>query len=95
MAEKTGSGRPHIKLTAYWGNGDAESTIKVSRRRWRAIQKGAAYETNGWSWYEGDRFSVTWRFGEGLVSIDGEDARQCIVDSPVSELFAQASDPDA
>ena len=81
--------RTRVCLTAVWGNDDAESTIEISRRRWRDIQDGAHYKTSAWSWYEGDRFSVFWRFADAKVSIDGEDMMQCVVDLPVSELFAE------
>jgi len=80
--------RVNVEVTAYWGNDDAESTIKVSRRRWKAILNGADYTTTAWSWYEGKRYSVTWRFANGNVSIDGEDGMQCVLDQPASSLIA-------
>jgi hypothetical protein len=43
--------RTYIQLTAFWGNDDAESSIRISRRRWNAIQSGAEYEVNAASWY--------------------------------------------
>lgn len=84
--------RIFVDVTAYWGNDDAESTIRVSRRRWKAILDGASYTTAAWSWYEGKRYPVTWRFASGEVSIDGEDGRQCAVDDPVSSLFVRVPD---
>jgi hypothetical protein len=81
-----------VELTAVWGNGDAESTIKVSRRRWGAIQKGAAHETAAWSWYEGKRSSVVWSFAVGRFSIDGDDCAQHIVGRPVAALFTHIPD---
>lgn len=87
MSRKSANRRVYVELTAYWGNDDAESTIKVSRRRWQSIQDGSSYETSAWGWYEGGRFSVAWRFSGALVTIDGEDGMQCAVDLPVSDLI--------
>lgn len=83
--------RIHIQLTAVWGNDDAESTIKVSRRRWKLIQDGAEYETSAWSWYEGSRFSVGWHFSDGTVSVSGEDGMECVSMLPVEELIVHTS----
>ncbi len=84
--QKSPKGQPQVELLAYWGNDDAESTIKLSRRRWRDIQDGARYVTNAWGWYEGKRFSVVWHFADAEFTIDGDDGMQCIVDCPISEL---------
>jgi hypothetical protein len=81
--------RVHVELTARWGNDDAESTIKVSRRRWKAIQDGAEFVAVAWGWYEGRRFPVVWRFANGEVSVDGEDGMQCVVAGVVSDLSVQ------
>lgn len=87
MIQKGAKRRAYVELTAYWGNDDAESTIKVSRRRWEAIQKGSEYKTSAWGWYEGRRFSVSWCFVRGEVSIDGDDGSQCVVKNSVSDLI--------
>lgn len=76
-----------VEVKAYWGNDDAESTIKISRRRWSAILNGDEYIKTTWSWYEGKRSPVTWSFANGSVSIDGEDGMQCVLDQPASDLF--------
>ena len=76
----------HVELTASFGNDDAESTIKVSRRRWKQIQEGAEYQTSAWSWYEGVRSSASWHFSEGLVSVHGDDMEH-VIDLPVAELI--------
>lgn len=76
-----------VEIKAYWGNDDAESTIKVSRRQWRAIEAGGSYQKNAWSYYEGRRHAVRWSFSRGQVNIDGEDAMQCIVDRPLDDLI--------
>ena len=94
MAQKTGKPRPHIEITACWGSDDAESTTRISRRRWKAIQEGAEYETTADGWYEGSRVSVTWSFADGKVSIDGNDGMQCVVDLPISELIVHTSPPE-
>lgn len=74
-------------LTAYWGNDDADSTIRMSRRRWAAIQAGAEYWADATSWYEGKRSYIGWTFANGNFSISGEDGMDCIVDEPVEELI--------
>jgi hypothetical protein len=86
MKKKTTKPRIYVELTAYWGNDDDGSTIKVSRRRWQAIRDGAAYDTSAWSYYEGQRYSVSWAFENGKFSIHGEDGRECILANSVSEL---------
>ena len=93
MKRKTTKFRIYVELTAFWGNGDAQSTIKVSRRRWKSIRAGAEYRTSGWSWYEGKRQSAEWSFDKGSVSID-KDLMQCIVCMPVDELVAQLTSSD-
>lgn len=93
MTPRATKRRPSVELTAYWGDDDAESTIRVSLRRWREIQEGAEYGTRAWGWYEGGRLSVAWYFDGGRVSIDGEGGMQCVVDLPVSELVVQMSLP--
>lgn len=89
MGSKPARVRRYVRLTAAWGNGEVESAIKVSRRRWQAIQAGAVYAAASWSWYEGRRFRVLWAFSGGQVSVDGEDGRQCILGLPVSKLFVE------
>jgi hypothetical protein len=80
--------RIHIELLALWGNDDAESRIRISRRRWSAIQNGEAYKVSATSTYEGKRYPVVWRFAQGQVSIDGEHGMECVVDLPVTDLIA-------
>ncbi len=88
MKKRAKKPKVYVELTAVWGNDDAESTIKISRRRWESIRAGAEYQTSAWSWYEGKRDSVVWSFANGEVSIDGEDGMVCVIDQPVLELFA-------
>lgn len=84
--------RVYVEVTACWGNGDALSSIKLSRRKWAAILAGEEYTKSTWSWYEGGRCLVTWSFEGGRVSIDGEDGMQCVVEKPASELIDCISD---
>jgi hypothetical protein len=79
MKKKATKPRIYVELTAVWGNDDADSAIKVSRRRWKQIQDGAEYETSTWSWYEGKRYAVSWHFSGGEVSVCGEDGMECVV----------------
>ncbi len=94
MKYKEKKPRIYVILTAVWGNDDADSTIKVSRRRWKEIQEGAEYETSAWSWYEGTRYRVTWIFSDGKVSVDGIDDRECVIGLPVDELIVETNLPD-
>jgi len=80
--------RAYVELTVYWGNDDAESTIKISPRRWKQIQEGAQYETSAWGYYEGTRFSVYWHFSGGVFSIGGDDYAEWVRERPVSDLLA-------
>jgi len=87
MKKKAAKPRIYIELTAVWGNDDADSSIKVSRRRWKAIQEGTEYGTSGWGWYEGSRFPVVWSFSDGKVSVYGPDCLDCVIDHPVEKLI--------
>jgi hypothetical protein len=91
MKNKATKPKVHIELTAFWGNGDAESTIKVSQRRWKQIQEGAEYETSARSWYEGERYDVSWHFSNSEVSIDGDDGAEHVINCPVEELLVQTN----
>jgi hypothetical protein len=81
--------RVYVEVTAYWGNDDAESSIKLSRRRWNAILNGDEYTKSTWSWYEGKRSPVTWSFLNGSVSLDGEDGMQCVLERPACDLIVR------
>jgi len=76
-----------VSLTAYWGNDDASSTIALSQDKWMFIQFGGHHIEHAKSWYEGDSEDVIWTFSNRVVSIDGEDCRQCLVDAPICELY--------
>lgn len=89
MKKKATKPRTYVELTAVWGNDDADSTIKVSRRRWKQIQDGAEYDTSAWSWYEGKRYSVSWHFAKGEVSVYGGDGAEYVIELPVEELIVQ------
>jgi hypothetical protein len=77
-----------IELTAYWGDGCAISTIKVSPKLLEQIKQGGKYYKSTWGYYDGQRFRVSWTFENGLYSIDGEDAMQCVVEEAIDELVA-------
>jgi hypothetical protein len=81
--------RSYVHIKALWGNDDAESSIKLSRKRWAAILAGCAYDTRAWGWYEGRRSAVSWSFMNGCVSIDGADGEGCISELPVRELVVE------
>ena len=99
MKKESTKTRISVKLTAVWGNDDADSTIKVSRRRWKQIQEGAEYETSAWSWYEGSRYRVAWRFSDREVSVfvtgRGDfEGMECVVGLPIEELIIQMPTPE-
>jgi len=85
--KKKATPRIYIELTAVWGNDDVDSTIRISRRRWKNIQEGAEYATSSTSYYEGLRSCVSWSFSRGLLSIYGDEGRECLVDHPVEDLI--------
>ena len=93
MIERTTKSRINVELTAFWGNDDAGSTIKVSRRRWKQIQEGAEYSTSAWGWYEGKRFSVIWSFSDGKVTVFGDDGLDCVINLPVNQLMVETNSP--
>ena len=66
-----------VRVTAMWGNDDAESTIHVSRRCWQQILDGGFYETDAWSWYEGSRTRASWCFDGGKLTISLDDGMEC------------------
>ena len=75
------------QVTAYWGNDDAESTIKMSSARLAALLNGGSHAQNAWGYYEGRRFSVRWTISEGTVNIDGDDGKQCVLEGALDELI--------
>lgn len=82
-------GRDLIELTAFWGNDDAESTIRVSLKIWEQINGGARFQKTAKSYYEGQSFDVTWVFFDRMVSIDAEDGMQCVAGLPVQDLIVR------
>ena len=75
-----------VQLTAYWGKGDADSTINVSVEAWEKIKAGARVLVTSKSYYDGEASDVIWSFLDGTVSIDGEDGMQCVAGLPVENL---------
>ena len=89
MTEKKSQSRIYVMLTAFWCYGDAQSTIRISRKKWRSIEAGSEYGVRARSWYEGKRYLVWWSFANGEVCIDGEGGMQCVLDRPVNELVIE------
>ncbi|MEZ5608116.1 MAG: PcfJ domain-containing protein [Burkholderiaceae bacterium] len=85
MMPTSSKSRVHVHLTAMWGNDDAQSTIKVSRRRWQRIQDGEPYCATAWSWYEGTRTRTTWSFGDGELTLSQDDGFECYL--TVKQLY--------
>jgi hypothetical protein len=79
--------RKYVQVSAYWGNDDVESTIRMSRRTWRMINEGEDFYKSTWSYYEGKRYSVSWSFSDKKVSISGMDGMECWSDSPLDSLI--------
>lgn len=65
------------------------SSIVLTSAEWLSIQQGESYVDDSASSYEGEEESVTWNFCDRLLTIDGEDGRQCLVDFPIEELDVQ------
>ena len=83
---------PMVTLTAFWGNGDAQSSFRMPASKWKKVQDGLPYTRNTYGWYEGKRQCVTWSFNYredkiGRYCVDGEDGRQCVVDGDISYIF--------
>ena len=85
--------RDVIELTAYWGSGDAESTVNVSVDAWEKIKAGARFEVTSKSYYEGEPSDVIWSFLDGTVSIDGDDGMQCVAGLTVENLIRRTLKP--
>jgi len=81
-----------VDITAYWGNDDAESSIRISRCCWQKILLGLGYTRSAWSWYEGKRYPVLWEFDDREISIYGRDGAQWLVNVPIEELYVNDSD---
>jgi hypothetical protein len=69
------SRRP-VSIRRWWGNDDAEATVKLTPHQWRRICAGDQVEASTWSWYEGKRERVTFRFNfpeRGNLYVSGND----------------------
>lgn len=78
-----------VELTAYWGNDDAESTIKISPRMWSEIQAGKTHFKDAYGWYEGRRFRVGWTFIRKTVTIEDASGDRCVDGRPIEELIVR------
>lgn len=84
---------PPVSLRAFWGNGDAESTLTVSGAQWERIQSGQAYGARSISFYEGEASDVYWTFKDGRVSIEDDESTSLAIEKPVSELLVTVLAP--
>jgi hypothetical protein len=67
----------------------AESGISLTLEQWNLIQNGGEHVEKSEVCYDGNSECVTWLFKDGLVTIDGEEGGQWLVNSPISELFVE------
>lgn len=89
--KKSKYSRIYVELTAIWGNDDVSSSIKISRRRWAAIQEGAEFQKSTFAYYEGSKFSVSWEFINKEISIYAGDGIECFLEEPLSRLYSDVS----
>ena len=81
--------RTYTSITATWGNDDASSTIKISRKQWESIKSGQEFSVRAWSRYEGKRMPVCWKFNNSLFSVFNDDGFQAVLDDPLDELHVE------
>ena len=62
-----------VTVTAFWGNDDASSTIRISKAKWTKILAGEGLHKPAWSWYEGKRSRVSWVIEDKKCSIIGSE----------------------
>jgi hypothetical protein len=70
------SDRRPISVRRWWGNGESEATVKLTRPQWRRICAGDAVDASTWAWYEGKRQRVGFWFNHserGRLHIGGKD----------------------
>lgn len=87
LESSTRKERIYVYLTAFWGNDDAESTIKMSRRQWQKIMNGDSYETTSKSYYEGEKFEIEWSFCNNKISIWDHEGANRIEGASLDELM--------
>ena len=77
-----------VELVAYWGNGDAESRIKVSNSLWEKIKDGKLFNKNSSGYYEGRRFRVFWVFeNKKFTILDLYEQSEKIYLEPIENLY--------
>ena len=86
---------PPVSLRAFWGNGDADSSLAVSGAKWARIQSGQPHIDRSVSYFEGEPLVVYWRFQDGRVTIEDDEGTGRVVDLPVSELLVTAVSPSS
>lgn len=82
-----GNNNSIIELTAFWGNDDASSKIKIKRNLWDEILTGAEHSKSAIGYYEGLKFSVEWNFFRKKVTIIGKDGFEAVSEMSISELI--------
>ena len=80
---------PLLDVTAFWGNDDASSTIRIAKCTWDEIKENKEYTCDAVAYYEGTTFNTTWYFKDAIFSISGEDGSDYIIDDPISELHLE------
>jgi len=76
-----------LELTAVWGNDDCESTIIVTGDTWEKIKNGEEESIVAAGHGDGKRFPVTWLFKDKLLTIEGEDCAQHVLDLNIDEIY--------
>ena len=79
----------HVTITAFWGNDDASSTIRISKSKWTKILAGEALHKPAWSWYEGKRYRVNWVIEDNKCSIIGAEHVLWVENITLDELIIE------
>jgi len=74
-----------LRLISFFSDGISDGII-VSIEEWSQIKNGESFSETSEYWYDGESFDSFWEFKNGLFSISGSEGRQCVVESPISEL---------
>ena len=82
-------GKDGVKVTAFWGNDDAESTVELSREAWERVKRGGRHVIVGQSAYEGRSESVAWSFEDRCIWINGNEGAQHINGDSIESLVVE------
>lgn len=80
-----------ITLTAVWGNDDAESEIRVSRKNWVRICCGDGLTRVASRWYEGKRFCTYWNIVDRKVGVTNNEGGDCFLGN-LEDLYVWDND---